>query len=351
MKQNKYLQSVLKEFFKLNSMLLLFINISATSQVVAQEVDYSGTSVANFLKIGVGAREMAMGDAATATVNTAAAMYWNVAALSRIEENVSVVISSMDWLVDTRNSYFAAALKVDGLGTFGVDFHYLDYGEIEETTVYDQDGTGRFFSARDLAVGLGYSRSLTDRFSFGIKVKYISEVIANASADAFGVDLGAVFTTSFFNNNLRLAANLSNFGTKMKFSGRDLAVTYTIPGSPSNKQIPADLTTIDWDIPLLFRFGISNYFVNNDELKILVAYDILDSRDFDVRQNLGAEIGFSNVVFLRGGYKFNYDEVDYTAGLGFDFGGILDYGIKLDYNYLDFGVFDGLNQFTLVINL
>jgi len=331
--------------------MVFLILISGIKQVAAQEVDYSGTSAVNFLKIGVGARPMAMGDAAIASINTAEALYWNVAGLSRIDEQFSVAISTMDWLVDSRNSYFAAAVKLGDFGTFGLDIQYLDYGKVEETTVYDQDGTGRFLSASDMAIGLGYAKKLTDRFAFGIKVKYINETIADATGNAFAIDIGAVFLTSFFDNSFRIAASLSNFGTKMKFSGRDLSVTYNVPDNPSNKQIPADLSTIEWDIPLLFRFGVSNYFINNDQISLLVAYDILDSRDYEVRHNVGGELGLYKMLYLRGGYKFNYDEIKYTVGVGLDFMEILKYQLKLDYVYLDYGDFDALNQFSLIFNL
>lgn len=325
--------------------------ISISYEIEAQQVDYSGTSAANFLKIGVGARPMAMGDAAISTINTAEALYWNVAALSRIQESASISISSMQWLVDSRNSYLAAAFNLGGIGTFGMDIQYLDYGKVEETTVYDQDGTGRYFSASDMSIGLGFSRQLTDRFSFGVKIKYITETIANANADAFALDVGAVFNTSFFNNNLVLAASLSNFGTKMQFSGRDLAVTYSVPDNPSNKQIPANISTIDWDIPLLFRFGVSNYFVRNDQFSVLVAYDVLDSRDYEVRHNTGIEVGFFKSFFLRGGYKFNYDEIDYTAGVGVDASQFINYKIRFDYVFLDYKNFDSLSEFSININL
>jgi hypothetical protein len=316
----------------------------------AQEVDYSGTSVANFLKIGVGARQVAMGEAAIAVVNDASALFWNPAAVTRIEDLGSISISSMNWLVDTRVSYVAGVINLKEFGFLGLDLQFLDYGEIEETTVYDQNGTGRFVDASDMSVGLGYARQLTERFSFGIKVKYIAEKLAGVTADAFGFDIGADFQTSFFNNNLRLAAALSNFGSKMQFSGRDLAVTYTIPGSPSSKQIPANLETLSWEIPLLFRFGISNYFINNEDFSLLAAYDILDSRDYDVRHNLGAEIGYRQMFFLRGGYKFNYDEVNYTAGIGFDMTSVIGYKLKLDYVFQDYGVFESLHQFSFGIN-
>ncbi|MGQ9798403.1 MAG: PorV/PorQ family protein [Ignavibacterium sp.] len=333
------------------SIILLLLILFVAEKILAQQVDYSGTSVANFLKIGVSARPMAMGDAAIATVNSADAMYWNVAALSRISDQLAFTVSTMDWLVGSRNSYIAAAYNMGDIGTFGFDLQYLDYGKVEETTVYAQTGTGKFVSANDMEIGLGYAKSLTDRFSFGIKVKHINETLAAVSGSAFAVDLGVVFLTSFLNNNLRFAATLSNFGTKLKFTGRDLSIIYTIPNNPSNKQIPAELSTIEWDIPLLLRLGISSYFVDNDNLSVLLAYDILDSRDYEVRHNLGAEIGLYKTFYLRGGYKFNYDEIKYTMGFGLDFQNFLEYKLKFDYVYLNFGVFGSLNQFTLSINL
>ena len=316
-----------------------------------QDVDYSGTSAANFLKIGVGSRPMAMGDAAIATVNSPEAMFWNVAALTRITDDFSLSVSTMDWLVETRNSYVATAYKVGGVGSFGLDLQFLDYGQIEETTVYDQDGTGRFLSASDLAIGLGYARELTDRFSFGVKIKFINQTIADASASAFAIDLGAVFLTSFFDNKVRFAAALSNFGTKMQFEGEDLSVTYVVPGNPGNKQVPAELSTLKWDIPLLLRFGISDFIIDNEDVSLLVAYDLLDSRDYRVRHNVGTEVGLYQIFYLRGGYKFNYDEVSYTVGFGLDFKNIVDYKLKLDYLFLDYGDFGSLNQFSLQFNL
>lgn len=327
------------------------ITIQNQSLFAQQDVDYSGTSAANFLKIGVGSRPMSMGDAAIATINSPEALYWNVGALTRIEDEFSLAISTMEWLVDTRNSYVATAYKVDGVGSFGLDLQYLDYGTIEETTVYDQDGTGRYLSASDLEIGLGYARDLTDRFSFGVKVKFINETIADASASSVAVDLGAVFLTSFFDNNLRFAAVLSNFGTKMQFKGEDLSVTYIVPGNPGNKQVPAELSTISWDIPLLLRFGISDMILNNETLSWLVAYDLLDSRDYQVRHNLGTEVGLYQLFYIRAGYKFNYDEVNYTLGFGLDFKNIVDYKLKLDYLFLDYGDFGSLNQFTIIFNM
>lgn len=333
-------------FLKALILTLLYSSIS-----FAQQRDFAGTSAANFLKLGVGARVMAMGDAASAVVDDPTALYWNVGAITRIENNISFSFSTMDWLVQTRNSYIATVLKLENIGSIGIDLQYLDYGKIEEVTVYDQDGTGRYFSASDFEFGIGYARELTDRFSFGIKLKYIREDIASVSADAFGVDVGAVFQTSFLNNNLRLAASLCNFGSKMKFAGRDLSITYSVPDNPNGKQIPAELTSLEWELPLLFRFGVSNYFVDNEDWTLLSSFDILDTRDYEVRYNFGTELGYSKSFFLRGGYKLNYDEVSYTVGLGIDLYHLTGSKLVLDYFFLDYGVFGTFNEFSIRVDL
>ena len=320
------------------------------SLALGQDVDYSGTSAANFLKLGVGARQVALGDAASAVVADASALFWNPAAITRIEGHGGVTLVTMDWLVDSRLSYGAVTLNMPMVGSFGFDIQYLDYGKIEETTVYDQDGTGRFFGASDLAAGLTFARRLTDRFAFGVKVKYVREQLANASASAFGFDMGAIFRTTFFNNNMWLAATLTNFGSKMKFSGPDLSVIYTIPGNPANKQVPAVLETLEWELPLAFRFGIANYFIKTEQLSWLVSYDVYDSRDFRVRHNLGTEVGYLNAIFLRAGYKFNYDEVSFTAGVGLNLQKYLHFPIMFDYSFVNYGPFGGLHQLTVNLN-
>src|SRR5436305_754352 len=47
----------------------------------------AGTSSANFLKMGVGGRGVAMGEAQTAAVNDAMALYWNPSMLGELNQN------------------------------------------------------------------------------------------------------------------------------------------------------------------------------------------------------------------------------------------------------------------------
>ncbi len=335
-------------------MMLVVVFLLATGIVSAQNVNYAGTSVANFLKVGVGARAVGMGDSYITESADAISMYWNPGAISRIEGG-SAVFSSMPWLVDTQ-IFYAGFTIPSSMGTFGFDFHRFSSGDMEETTLQEQEGTGRFFDAGDLQLGLAYCRSLTDRFSFGMKIKYLQEELAHVKAQAFGFDIGSLFYTSFL-GGLKLGMTLSNFGSKMTFSGRDLAVIYPVPSSPSNKEVPAKLSTESWEIPLFFRVGVSFYALNSDRLQVMLAGTVVDGRDRQAHFNFGTEVGILNMLYLRGGYRIDSSdlpeehrqEATYSLGLGLDLGFVGVNGLKFDYSLLDYGRFEMIEQFTMAV--
>ncbi|NIT55309.1 MAG: hypothetical protein GWN00_03420, partial [Aliifodinibius sp.] len=99
----------------MKSFLLILIILCFNGMVLSQDVDYAGTSAANFLKIGVGARSMSMGDAGITLSDDASALFWNPGAISRIPEN-SVNLSTINWLVDTKVTYAAVVLHTGYAG-------------------------------------------------------------------------------------------------------------------------------------------------------------------------------------------------------------------------------------------
>jgi hypothetical protein len=331
------------------SILVLAVFAAGAERAHAQGDTYIGTSAANFLKVGIGAKAVGMAEAYVTMSDDATSLYWNPGAISRIDRT-SIVFSTLWWLVDTHVSYAAVTMPFS-IGTVGFDVSYFGSGDIEETTLAEQDGTGRVVSASDLALGLAYARNFTDRFSVGIKFKYIHEQLASVSASAMAFDIGSVFTTNFL-NDLRIGINLANFGGDLRFDGRDLLVTHVVPGSPTNKQVPAVLETSDWPLPLFLQIGIATDAYRSDAFKATLAYSVTDSRDHGARHNLGAALTFLSLggvgdLALRGGYRFLYDEVTFSAGAGVQVSGGSFGKVTVDYAYTDFGRLKGVHQLTL----
>src|ERR1035437_2672128 len=161
--------------------ILLFILLLTTFQIEtnaqlfpvlgAQRV---GISTAEFLKIGVGGRASALGDAFVAIANDASALYWNPAGMVQFKDD-QVMFSHNIWVVDINHDFLGAVYHLDESNAFGISFISLSMQDMAVTTEYQPFGTGEFFSFGDIALGVSYSRKMTDQFSFGGTVRYIEE--------------------------------------------------------------------------------------------------------------------------------------------------------------------------------
>jgi len=314
--------------------LALFV-ISATLAFGQKaELNQKGTSMANFLKIGIGARATAMGGAYVALSNDVSSLYWNPGGLGMLGKN-EALFQITNWIMDTKLYFVGISYKLSSLGILGFHFNSFSSGDIEETTILEPEGTGRSFTASDFSVGLTFSRQLTNRFSAGITLKYISESLDRENAKTVAIDIGSIFITNFF-NNLRIGFAFCNLGGRMQLAGTDLNFQHL--AEPGIKYTRAELGTEPWDIPLMFRFGIATDVIRSDVITFTMSTEVMDSRDFTYRIATGGELALKDIMFLRGGYKFNYDEADLTFGVGLKLSIPSGIGLKLDYAYGNYGI-------------
>lgn len=344
--------------FLTGSLLLLLIAVIPTGAAFAQSK--VGTTAAQFLGISVGARAIAMGSAYVADNQDVTSLYWNPGAVSQANKTEFAFVNS-EWLVGTKFRWVGAMLNLDGDNVVGFGLTLLDYGEEDVNTVANPEGTGERWSAKDMAFSVSYSRRLTDRFSIGGTAKYINQRIWNESASTFTFDAGLLFITDF--NGMRIGMSMSNFGGDLTLSGRDLLNRVDIDpnNSGSNKTLVGSLKTDQWPTPLFFRVGVAMDVVKTDEMSATVAIDALRPNDNAESVSLGGEIGWRNMVFLRGGYKslfareaaFNKDTqqegLTLGAGLRYRLEGIAS--IEVNYAYMKFGLFGNLNTIALAIGL
>jgi hypothetical protein len=313
-----------------------------------------GTTAAQFLKIGVGARAVGMGGAQVGVTGDISSIYWNPASLSRMNITSELMFNHVNWLGDIDFDFAAGALPIGELGTFGLSVTSLRVPEEIVRTVDFPDGDGRRWDASSLAFGLTYARNLTDRFSIGFSAKYIREALWSESASGFAVDVGTLYLTEI--PGLSIGASIANFGTTMQLDGRDLQFNYDPDADagtgPNN--IPSDLRAESFDLPLTFRIGIAWDLHPTEEIRTTVALDAAHPNDNTEYMNSGLEVSWNEIVFGRVGYKSLFlrdSEQGLTWGLGVHYGIPNVATVKLDYGFADYGRLKNVQYFELGIRL
>jgi long-subunit fatty acid transport protein len=296
-----------------------------------------------FLKLGVG-RATGMGDAFVAIADDASAAYWNPAGLALLK-NREVLVNHIDWILETRLEYLAGAFPTK-LGALAVSVTSVDYGQFEETTIDQYQGTGRTFGASDLAVGVSFARMFTDKFAFGATVKAIQQSIWDISSTAVAFDFGTYYNTGW--KNVRLAMMIANFGPDALFSGKELDFQvshpegYTWPWTIT--PIPGTYKTEKFPLPVIFRFGVAyDLFKTEDKTRLTFAADLAHYNDINEKVNVGFEYKIMNFL-IRGGYILNTDtqyadDLGWRTGLSFG-GGVTvhptgNLNLTVDYAYRD----------------
>lgn len=345
---NKMIKNI--AFLILISSVLFGQEDKTIESVFETEVDGIGTSAATFLEIGVGARAMAMGGSYTAVANDPTAMYWNPAGLAWIE-SMQAEIQHNEWFLDGAYDFAGLVVPIPALNsTLGLSFITLGFGEQPVRTVERPEGTGEFYDARDMAIGLTYAVRLTELFSFGLTGKYISQRIWNESGSSFAIDLGIFYNTQL--DGLRLGFSMSNFGTEIQLSGRNLDTTVDPDDQIENfDRVQATYQTNSYPLPLLFRFGISYEREFGNYGRILATADLNHPSNATEGINLGLEYGFGGILFLRGGYESLFEENaenGLTLGAGIDwFNDNAGFGVRVDYAYSDWGMLDNAQRFSV----
>ncbi len=308
-----------------------------------------GTTAAQFLKLGVGARPIALGGSFVAEGGDLSTLYWNPAGLAWLPGS-AVQLAHTEYLADVQYNVAAFGTNVGGLGTLAFALLYLDSGEMDVRTAQEPEGTGERFKAQNFALQLSYGRALTDRFALGASVKFIQEQIWHSTASTIAFDVGTLFTTPY--ERLRLGASMSNFGAKMRLQGRDIFFSDDPnPNTDGNVEIVnAEFQADRFALPLMFRVGLAWDAFHSADHRLVLSTDAAHPNDNSEYLNLGGEYVFRDLIALRAGYR-NLFEEDGEQGLTFG-GGLnlrLDRALRarFDYAYADFGRLEQTHWFTV----
>lgn len=314
------------------------------------EVEGIGTSAATFLEISVGARASGLGGAYVSIANDASALYWNPAGIVWANK-FQIEVMHNEWLAGTSYDFAGTVIPLPNLNS-AIGFSYISLSMDDQPvrTVQRPEGTGEFYDAQDYAIGLTYAMALTDRFSFGLTGKYISQRIWNESGSAFALDLGIFYNSQL--KGLRLGFSMSNFGSEIKLTGRDLNTTVDPDKENENfDRVPATYNTDSYSLPLLFRVGVSYERDWGTWGSTLLSVDLNHPSNAPESINLGFEYGFMNMFFIRGGYENLYEDGavnGLTLGCGIDYYNVSEsFGVRFDYAWSDWGILDNAQRFSI----
>jgi len=270
-----------------------------------------GTIGGQVLKIGIGARAVAMGSSFVSVADDATAVYWNPAGIARIQKSV-LSINHTSWLADIGYAQATYLFHTRFLpGTIGINARSLYMDTQQVRTIFRPEGEGRSFDAGDMAMGVTYGRSLTDKFSAGIGVSYLQSTLASYTGNAMVFDFGTLYNTGY--RSLRIGMSIQNIGSDMTFIDDPVKM------------------------PTVFRVGMSMNLYESGNQLLLMAGDFSHPPDNSERASWGMEYGFKEFFFLRSGYQFNSDLETFSAGLGFKLAAALNSEARVDYAYSDMG--------------
>lgn len=253
----------------------------------------SGTTAASFLKIPVGARAAAMGEAFSAVADDATSLYWNPAGLVQVKgKEFSAVYNQ--WFTDIYQGYLGAALSI-WRGTVAMGVNYVNMGKMERRDEWGEP-SGEF-SASDLQVSLGYANEISPRLGVGLAVGLIQSRIADDSESTYSGNLGILFSLS---ESISLALVGQNMGTSL---GND-------------------------SLPFALRGGAAVKYGS-----LTFAADLASPSDGPVYYCAGFEWWLGRVLAFRAGYRSDRSiGSGITAGLGFQKG-----RVRVDYAYVPYG--------------
>ncbi|MCL5031052.1 MAG: PorV/PorQ family protein [Bacteroidetes bacterium] len=311
----------------------------------------NGTGGATQLLIPVGSRGIAMGGSSVATTTGIEALFWNPAGAADMSNSATLLFSHMNYIADIGVEYGAVSANFEGFGVVSLNVKSLAIGSINVTTNDQPDGTGQTFTPQMLTAGATYSRQLTDRIAIGVTFSYISEAIDQVNAVGFAFNAGVLYKDMGDINGLNFGIVMKNIGPQMSYSGPGMLVKAAPQGynrPPSYYQIE----TAAFDLPSAFEVGLG-YKPVIDEMNSMQISASFASNNFsgDV-YNIGAEYGYNQLFFVRGGYTLSPKDQDpdyiygFTAGAGinYDISGV---NFKIDYAYRGVKYFGGNHIFSV----
>lgn len=281
----------------------------------------SGIVTAQFLKLPLSARAVAMGNAQVALAEGPISMGYNPAGILTTEQ-FAFGATYNQWFADISHSFFGVSGNFQEWGVVGAGVTLLATDEMPVRTPQFPEGTGEFFKAAEYAVTVSYGRQISEDFALGLSVKWVNSNLYNdqIKADVIAFDIGSLYDIPVLRT--RLGISVTNLG-------RDLSYL--------NEQ---------YSLPTALRFGARTTMFQAENHRLFGVVQVARPNDADEQYNIGLEYSYQDLLALRSGYRFNYDTENWSAGVGVKLASLGLDG-TLDYAYTNYEFLPGTHMFSL----
>jgi long-subunit fatty acid transport protein len=323
--------------------LLLAQTYSIQAQIVKR-----GQAGFRFLENPISAEAIGRGGLGVALMNNSNSVFWNPAGLGWIS-GIDVSFNYTKGIADINHSSAAVGIPVGNFGVLALSGIFMDYGDFYGTrrasndAGYEETGT---FSPAAMAFGLAFSQRVTDRFSYGVHLKYAHQDLGSAWVSTSDVGLGNPdFSIEQRNYSMGVpAVDIGAYYDFMVYGIRFGAVVQNI-----SREIEYEIE--DFPLPFAISFGATVepllFFTDSrTSSNLVLAVESRHPRDFRENIKFGAEYRFENFLVLRAGYMDGFDERGFTAGAGVmqQLAGV---GVRINYGYEAFGLFGGVHYVSI----
>jgi hypothetical protein len=301
-----------------------------------------------FLENPVSAEAIGRGGVGVASMINSNAVFWNPAGIGWIQ-GIDVNFNYTKGIAEINQSSIAVGIPLGRFGVLALSGIMMDYGDFYGTiranneAGYEETGT---FSPSAMAIGAAFSQRVTERFSYGVHIKYAYQDLGNARVATSGsgvedpdlvieereyaqgvpaIDVGAYY--DFLTNGIRFGASVQNISREIEFEVEKFPLPFAISFG----------ATVD---PLSF-------FMDKDAgHAMMLSVESRHPRDFKENVKFGLEYIFQDLLILRTGYMDGFDERGFTAGAGV-MHSLAGVDARINYAYQAFGIFGGIHHVSI----
>ena len=308
------------------------------------------------MSIGVDAAALGMSNTVVSHTHDVNSGYWNPAGLVNIEDKQFSLMHANYFANIAQYDYAGFAMPIDDQSAVGISLIRFGVDDILNTTqLIDSEGNIDYnrislFSTADYGLTFSYARSLPiDGLNFGVNAKVIRRIIGDfANSWGFGFDIGLQYISEDedWKFGVLLRDITTTYNTWIIDTKKYEAIANAIPGEnqelPETSEITLPKAQLGLSKKWIVRYDYSILAAANLNMQFVQTNDIISTQTVSIDPALGFELGYVNLVYLRGGVG-NFQQITQiddskklsfqpNIGLGFKYK-----GIQVDYALTDLG--------------